>query len=78
MDRMLKLPEIAEALRLSRGTVSKMLAKGQIPEARKIGNTWRVPESAFAEFVRPAVAATPARPRASTAVRARIKAKHGV
>ena len=46
------IPEVAQILKLSRYALYRMLPKGQIPGAVKIGGSWRIRREKFFESLR--------------------------
>lgn len=50
--------EFAERVDLHRQTVYEMLRAGEVPGARKIGGSWRIPEWALQEVGTPSHLAT--------------------
>ena len=50
MEKLLTVPEVAEALRVSVRTVYNLLEAGALRGVR-VGRAWRGPESALEEFI---------------------------
>ena len=50
MEKLLTVPEVAEALRVSVRTVYNLLEAGALRGVR-VGRAWRVPESALEELI---------------------------
>ncbi len=49
--RVLTIPEVAEALRVSVPTVRRLIKSGDLP-ARQVGRQWRIAESALDDWLR--------------------------
>ena len=49
-DRLLKIAEVAERLRVSRETVRRLLVTGELPGLR-VGQQWRIPEIALTAYL---------------------------
>lgn len=47
---LLKIPEVAKVLRVSKATAYRMRQNGELP-AIKIGGQWRVPEAALIQML---------------------------
>lgn len=64
MERLLKIPEVAERLQVSRAFVYELVAGGALP-AVSIGRARRVPESELDGYIRRLVAERGTAPMAS-------------
>lgn len=53
MPYLMKVNEVAQAVRLSPATVRRMCAAGQISGAVRIGATWRIPRDSVCKMLDP-------------------------
>jgi excisionase family DNA binding protein len=51
-ERMYKVKEVAQRLRISQATVLRLIETGELRGVLRVGNQWRIPQSSLDDYVR--------------------------